>query len=135
MGCIDWRRYFDDENQYAMGILKDDTIVGHISRYVSQIYYTIPLGTPLERNTLHNLFTVFSKGWYYNLCAHRRKEVFFTPAAEYTYYNFWYKIFSNVILFCEFKFHIATTHTKFLMTKFSRSMVLVFQLSYFLEKP
>ena len=33
-------------------------------------------------------------------------------AAEYIYYNFWYKIFSNVILFRVFKFRIAATHTK-----------------------
>ena len=46
-----------------------------------------------------------------------------TPIAEYIHYNFWYEIFSNVILFRVFKFRIAATHMKFLTAKFFQSMV------------
>ena len=37
MGCIDWRKYFDDEDRYAVAVVKDDTIVGHIPRKISRI--------------------------------------------------------------------------------------------------
>ena len=38
MGCINWKRYFDDEDQYAVAVLKDDTIVGHIpKRYLESV--------------------------------------------------------------------------------------------------
>ena len=61
----DWQRSFDDEDRYAVAVLQDDTIVGHIPR---------------------NLFSVFSKaGWCYNVYAYKSKEIFFTPAAEYIY--------------------------------------------------
>ena len=43
-----------------------------------------------ERN--HKSILCFSKGWCCNLYAHRRKEIFFTPAAKYIHYNFWYKM-------------------------------------------
>ena len=61
----------------------------------------------------------FSKGWCYNLYAYRKKEIFFTPAAKYIQYNFRYIIFSNVILFHVFKFHIAAMHTQFFNDIFS----------------
>ena len=35
-----------------------------------------------------------------------------TPVVDYICINFWYEIFSNVILFCAFKFRIAATHMK-----------------------
>ena len=37
MGCIDWRRYLDDEDRYAVAAVEDDTVVGHISRKLSRI--------------------------------------------------------------------------------------------------
>ena len=61
----------------------------------------------------------FSKGWCYNLYTYRKKEIFFTPAAKYIHYNFWYIIFSNVILFHVFKFRIAAMHTQFFNDIFS----------------
>ena len=36
MGCIDWRRHFDDEDRYAVAVVKDDTVVARkISRICS----------------------------------------------------------------------------------------------------
>ena len=37
MGCIDWRRYDDGVDQYAVAVLKIDNIVGHIPRKISLI--------------------------------------------------------------------------------------------------
>ena len=90
---------FNDEDRYAVAVLKGDTVVSHI---------------PAKKD-ISNLFSVSgSKGRCYNLYAYRRKKIFLTSADEYVYihYNFQYKILSNVILFCAFKFRIAATHTK-----------------------
>ena len=38
MGCIDWRRYFDDEDRYAVAVVKDGTVAAHIPRKISRIY-------------------------------------------------------------------------------------------------
>ena len=75
-GCIDWRRYFDNEDQYAVAVATQRL-------------------TPLLAIFRANLFSVFSKGWCYNLYAYRRKEVFFTPGAEYICYNFGTKYFQE----------------------------------------
>ena len=83
MGYIDWRRYFDDEDRCAVAVVKDDTIVGH------------------SKKDILNLFSVFSKAWWYNLYAYRREEIFFTPAAEYIHYKFSVQnIFESKIILC-----------------------------------
>ena len=76
MGCIKWRGYSDDEDQYAVAVLKYYTVVGHIPRICSVF---------LARG---GIITCMPMGG--------RRYVFFTPTAEYSCYNFWYKIFSNV---------------------------------------
>ena len=86
MGSIDWRRYCDDEDRYVVAVLKDDTFV---------------------KKDISNLSSVFSKGQCYNLYTNRRKEIFFTPAAEYIHYSFWYEIFSNV-MYLNFVQQLAT---------------------------
>ena len=66
----------------CMSVVKDDTFVGHIPRKIPG-----------------SLFSVFSKGWCYNLYAYMEKEIFFTPAVEYIRYNFQHKIvlYLNII--------------------------------------
>ena len=37
MGCISEGKLFNDQDRYAVAVLKDDTVVGHIPRKISQI--------------------------------------------------------------------------------------------------
>ena len=86
--------------------LKDDTVLSHIPRKISRIcsLFSARGGaitcTLIGRSLLQGLK-------YFN------KAILEHVLTQYIHYNFWCKIFLNVILFCVFKFRIAATHMNF----------------------